>query len=645
MIEHRSRPPFSYRAALVALHDLIMAAVSFELSVWFRYLTYGVPQEFGFLWEGTLIFTAVAAVAFWVFGLYRGIWYYASLSDLTAITKAVTAATLVFLPILFAVNRIGVLPRSALVINWVLLVLLLAAPRFLYRLFKDGNFSSVLERVDDPRVPVLLAGAGDEADTFIREMGRSRQAPYRVVGLLDRDTTRVGRNIRGIGVLGTYADLDRVVGALRTRYLAPQRVILASDRIDGATVQRLLQQATALGMTLARLPRLTELRHHESVGASALAVRPIEIEDLLGRTQRVLDRTPVARFVIGRRVLITGAGGTIGSELVRQIAALGPAKLALVDNSEFNLYRIDLELAEQYAAVTRVAIMADVRDSKRLDSVFAAERPEIVFHAAAMKHVPLAETNPCEAVLTNVGGTLETARAAHACGALAFVLISTDKAVNPSSVMGSTKRIAEAICQALENKDSNNATRFITVRFGNVLGSTGSVVPLFQRQLARGGPLTVTHRDATRYFMTTREAVELVLQAAASEEHANFGKIFVLDMGDPVAIADLARQMIRLAGLAPDKDVRIEYTGLRPGEKVVEEIFHSGEPLTPTKTDGLLLASPRVTDGELLLSQVERLLLMAARGDAAAVLSLISTVVPEYRAAGPEPARGTVPIA
>jgi O-antigen biosynthesis protein WbqV len=639
-----TRPVFSLRAGLVAIHDVVMAAISFELAVWLRYLTYGAPQEFGFLWEGTAIFTAVAAVTFWAVGLYRGIWYYASLSDLIAIAKAVTIASLVFLPLLFAVNRIGVLPRSALAINWVLLIVLLAGPRFLYRLLKDGNLSFVLERTDDPRVPVLLAGVTDAAETFIRETGRSRQAPYRVIGLLDREPTRVGRDIRGVRVLGTFGEFGDVVTRLRSRYLSPQRLILASDLIDRATVQTLFAQATALGMTVTRLPRVTELRDHDPSGApTARAVRPVDIEDLLGRTQRVLDRAPVERLIAGRRVLVTGAGGTIGAELARQIAALGPMRLVLIDNGEHNLYRIDLELAERNLAPARLAALADVREPDRLSAIFRAERPELVFHAAAYKHVPLAEANPCATVLTNVAGTLAVARAARAHGARALVLISTDKAVNPSSVMGATKRIAEMILQAF-GADAGAATRYVTVRFGNVLGSTGSVVPLFERQLARGGPLTVTHPEATRYFMTTGEAVELVLQASARERDAG-GKVYVLDMGEPVAINQLAEQMIRLAGLTPGRDVKIEYVGLRPGEKLKEEIFHSGEPPAPTDTPGLLLAAARTIDADVLFGQVDRLIQAAARGDQPEALRLIAEIVPEYRGHQAEPVRYAVPNA
>src|SRR6185437_793953 len=346
-----------------------------------------------------------------------------------------------------------------------------------------------------------------------------------------------------------------------------------------------LDIADELSIPLARLPRITEFK--ATVAEETPAIEPIAIEDLLGRPQTVLDRPGMRALIAGRRVLVTGAGGTIGSELARQIAGYEPARITLLDSSEYALYTIDRELQERHGALPRLALIGDVRDRRRIDEVMAAERPELVFHAAALKHVPMVEANPSEGVLTNVIGTRNVAEACRLHGVRAMVMISTDKAVNPANVMGASKRLAESICQALDVQESRKpgGTRFVTVRFGNVLGSTGSVVPLFQRQLAAGGPLTVTHPEIQRFFMTVREAVELVLQASAlamkgGEER---GKIFVLDMGEPVKIVDLARQMIRLAGKRPDRDVKIEFVGLRPGEKLHEELFHEQEPLVPTQ--------------------------------------------------------------
>jgi O-antigen biosynthesis protein WbqV len=615
------------------LHDLSMAAVSFVLALVLRLGVEGVPIESANFWLALALFTIVCGAVFWSTGLYRGIWRYASLNDLVAIARAVTLALLIFLPVTFLITRLDELPRSFLVINWLVLAFLLGAPRLIYRVFKDRGFDHVLERHAKARVPVLLIGVGDAAEVFIREMARDRDAPYEVIGVVDEKGTRVGRRIHGVPILGHVDDLLGILERLTGRGRRPQRFIL-TKRPTREAFERILDLADARGMTIARLPRLTEFRSGE---AERFEPRPVAIEDLLGRTRTPLDRSAMRRLIEGRRVLITGAGGSIGSELVRQIAAFQPAHMSLLDNAESLLYAIGLELGEAHAELSRTLVLGDVRDRARLDEVMAREAPELVFHAAAFKHVPMVEANPPEGVLTNVIGTRNTADACRKAGVAAMVLVSTDKAVNPTSVMGATKRLAESYCQALDiagRRGGRFGTRFITVRFGNVLGSTGSVVPLFERQLAMGGPLTVTHPEMTRYFMTVREAVELVLQASAlgvqgpSEEA---GKIYVLDMGEPVRIMDLARQMIRLAGLRPDKDVEIAVTGPRPGEKLREELFHEAEPLVETGHPGLHLAAPRTVNHELLGRKLEDLGTLAATGRRAELLATVRRLVPEYQ--------------
>ncbi len=372
--------------------------------------------------------------------------------------------------------------------------------------------------------------------------------------------------------------------------------------------------------------------------ARSLELRPVAIEELLNRPQVGLDREGMARLVQGRRVIVTGAGGTIGSELARQIATLGPERLILLDNGEFALWQIDLELAESAPQVARQSMIADIRDETRIRAIFERWRPELVFHAAALKHVPMVEANPHEGLLTNAAGTRHVADAARTTGACAMVLISTDKAVNPTSVMGASKRLAEMYCQGLDiaSRAGGLGMRCVTVRFGNVLGSTGSVVPLFQRQLERGGPLTVTHPDMQRYFMTVREAVGLVLQASVVGTQAGVpvppqeGGIFVLDMGKPVKIVDLARQMIRLAGLRPDEDVEIRFTGLRPGEKLYEELFHGKEPPTPTGYAGLLMAVPRTADPAIVGRAIEEIASACRGGQVRLALTLLARLVPEF---------------
>ena len=619
--------PFNVRIATVAAHDVLMAAASFELSLLIRYGAQGTAQPIGFLWQGTALFTVICGLVFWRSGLYRGIWHYASINDLLAIVRSVTIALAVFLPVLFVLTRLDAYPRSAAPINWTLLIVMLTVPRFLYRALKDGNFRAVFDRGQSGQVLALVVGAGDAAEGFIREMARSKSSPYRVVGIVDDRPGRVGRDIRGIRVLGPTTDLAAVVALLEKKNKRPHRIILASDSLDGAVVRRIVDEAESLGMTMGRVPRMTDL------GDAPMEVRKVAVEDLLGRPQTVLDRTAMKSLIEGRRALITGAGGTIGSELVRQIAGLGPSKLALLENSEINLYTIDQELSEVFPDLPRVAYLGDVRDPKRLEDIFSRERPELIFHAAALKHVPLAEANPNETVMTNVIGTRNVAEAARDVGALAMVLISTDKAVGAAGVMGASKRAAELYCQSLnaQSQGDDGATRFVTVRFGNVLGSTGSVIPLFQRQLAAGGPLTVTDPDATRYFMTVNEAVELVLQASAiPPDEAGADTVFVLDMGEPVRIQDLARQMIRLSGKEPGKDIGIEFTGLRPGEKLTEALFHESENLRATGLNGVLFGTAPTIEYKILVPRIAQLQEAAAANRTDDTQSILSDLVPEF---------------
>ena len=633
---------FNRRIAAVALHDVVMSALSFEAALALRYWL--ADQPYPLLREpmDTLAFSAICAVVFQFTGLYRGIWHYASLRDLAAIMRSAALSLLIFMPLLFWMNRIQDYPRSVVVIQFVLLCILLAGPRLLYRAWKDGSLVAALSRTADRRIPVLLIGSGPEADAFIRQMQRDRQSLYRAVGILDEKEARQGRDVRGVRVLGGLADLADLVSRFRLED-RPRRAILADTKLAGPELAQFVDAAGKLGITVARLPRLTDFRGHgpsagnATAGRQRLDLRPVDVEDLLGRPQQALDREAVHRLVQGKRVLITGAGGTIGAELTRQVAALEPAAIALFEQSEHALYQIDLEMAERFGDLPRQAMLGDVRDADRVDAVFATFRPDIVLHAAAYKHVPLTEGNIAEAVRTNVMGTKVVAEAAMRHGVAVMVLISTDKAVNPTNVMGASKRVAEMVAQALDVSSPKIAglqpPHMVVVRFGNVLGSSGSVVPLFQRQLAQGGPLTVTHPDVTRYFMTTREAVELILQAAAmpSESLHGAGKIFVLDMGEPVRIQDLARQMIQLAGMKPDVDMKIVFTGLRPGEKLYEEVLHRAEALQPTPQAGLLLAAPRVVDCADLDAALSRLIAAASRCDEAAVLATLKELVPEFQ--------------
>lgn len=578
------------RRLLAFAHDIAVAAVSFWLALYMR-----MGGDFAYLLQESSLFAVVffastCGLVFWAHGLYRRIWVFASLRDLVEILRSSSVAVAAFLAIAFLTTRLDGMPRSVPFMAWFIMLAGLGGSRMLFRMLRERRRNQLWEKSSAGRVNVMLVGTGDETDIFLRAVSINPQSPYNVVGIIGENPKRIGRLIHGVEVMGTVDQLAAIVEKLRGRMTPPSRLILTRSvsRLNSDLVAQILEQTASLGLALSRLPVLTDVRNDVS---SMLSVRdrPLALEDLLGRPETKLNRSEISALVRGRRVLITGAGGTIGSELVRQIAALKPECIVLVEFCEFNLYRIDMEAKETFPSLNLCSLIGDVRDAVRMSQIFAQERPDLVFHAAAIKHVPIAEENIREAIMTNVIGTRNVADCCLKTGISAMVLISTDKAVYPSSVMGATKRLAEMYCQALDL--ASNSTRFITVRFGNVLGSTGSVVPRFQEQIARGGPITVTHPDITRYFMTVHEAVELVLQASAlgSNPGDQRGKVLVLDMGEPVKIADLARQMIRLVGLRPEEDIKIEYIGLRPGEKLHEELFADAEELIPSAADGVKL--------------------------------------------------------
>ena len=582
-------------------------------------------------WPAPPALPLAGAAAIWLigipFGLARLHWRFISLRDLALIGAAGAVAGLMLTLLLIGAGL--PLPSDSFpAVLALCLIVFLTAPKLLYRLARQpGTRGETVERT------ALLVGNGESAELFMGALSRfAGAAPYRVQGLLALTARHTGRRVHGLDVVGPIAQAAAVLARLAAAGRAPDLLIITAPEVTGDALAGLLAAAEKLAVPVMRAPTLTALAPADAM--RKIELQPIAIEDLLNRRQVALDHPAMAALVAGRRVLVTGAGGSIGAELARQVAGLAPAELLLLDNGEYALWQIDLELAELHPAVARQAVIADVRDAVRLGEICQTFRPELVFHAAALKHVPIVEANPLEGLKTNALGTRAVADAARQAGARLMVLISTDKAVNPSSVMGATKRLAEMYCQGLDvlARRSPNAMRCVTVRFGNVLGSTGSVVPLFRRQLAAGGPLTVTHPDMQRYFMTVREAVGLVLQASALGNGATTpdGGIFVLDMGEPVKIADLARQMIRLAGLRPDTDIAIRYTGLRPGEKLFEELFHGSERPTPTGFAGLLMAQPRLADIALVSAALDELETAAAANDAAAALAVLARLVPEY---------------
>ncbi len=611
------------------IHDVIMAGVAVLAALCVAPGIGTVSAGAGAAMRDFVAFTGFAAVAYLLTRPYRNLWCYTSLADLMLIVWTSSAVVAGYALIDRVTGGLSHATWSTYFVAWLLLITLLSGPRVAARLYAtrrvDGGAISGYERI-----PLLLVGAGDGTELFIRALSRDPGSRFRVVGIVDEMGTNLRRSIHGVEVLGSLNDLSAIVANLDLKGNRPRRLVITEEQLSPVGLQAMLDEAERLGLSLSRIPKVTQLR---ADFGQAVEIKPVAIEDLLGRPQTLLDRASMAAMCNGARILVTGAGGTIGSELVRQICAFSPEEIILVDNSELHLYEIDLEVRQRFPDVRRSVIMADVRDGARIRAVFDAHRPRLVFHAAAMKHVPMVEMHPSEGILTNVNGTRNVADAARAFGALAMVLISTDKAVNPTSVMGATKRIAECYCQALDLiTASDSGTRFLTVRFGNVLGSNGSVVPLFQKQLAQGGPLTVTHPDVTRYFMTTREAVALVLQASAlgSRSVDHRGTIFTLEMGEPVRIQDLARQMIRLAGFRPGQDIDIVYTGLRPGEKLYEEPLHQSEELHPTELQGILLASPRIADFKMLERLIREIVDAAAEGKRERAVNLVRTIVPEY---------------
>ena len=618
----------SGRGLVAFAHDIIMTGLSFIVAMYLRIGATDYKISFELLLEGAIAMALIGGVIFWLSGLYRGVWRYASMDDLMAIIRAATISMLLFLLVMFVWSRMDDVPRSVPFINWFVLMALLGGPRFIYRFWKDQRIDLSMTS-NSNRVPVLVIGASDGADQFLRGLRQTGDSGYTVVGILSEHPERVGRTIRGVDVIGTIEDLEKTFVDLKSKGLAPQRLILSKDEIKGAPVRDLLERAAALGITLARIPRLTDF---QNPGQDEMEIKPVAIEDLLGRPQTPLDRDAMKALITNKNIVVTGAGGSIGAELTRQVAAFSPMSLSLIENNEFALYTIDQEISNLQPELKRRAIIVDVRDRDRILDTIDNLKPDLVFHAAALKHVPLVEDNPAEGARTNIAGTINVADACAKSNVKMMVQISTDKAINPTSIMGATKRAAEMYCQALDLASDGKGCRYVTVRFGNVLGSTGSVVPLFQRQLENGGPLTVTHPDMTRYFMTIREAVELVLEASVVgvEGDQTAGRIFVLDMGEPIKIVDLAKQMIRLSGKEPDRDIAIQFTGTRPGEKLFEEVFHDGETTVETAHDGLLLAAPRVVAIEAFNRQLAPLLKAAVAGDDTNVRRLIKDVIPEY---------------
>ena len=570
------------RAVLAFAHDVVASGVAWIAAFLLRF-NLEIPSDYLATALSTMPWVmAMNALLFWRLGLYRGLWRYASLPDLQKILAAVFVAALAAPALFLLIAPTPAVPRSVFLMAPLLLIGAMSGSRLLYRAWKEQRLLGIVRHPEAN--PVIVLGAGASASALLRDLANSSQ--WRVAALLDDDARKHGGAIHDVKILGT---LDRA-GEIAER-MGVTQAIIAMPGATHAARKRALDFCQAAGLRVMTVPAYADI---VSGKVSVSQLREVELDDLLGRDSVQLDDAQLSGLLKGKTVLVTGAGGSIGSELCRQIARFAPARLVLLENSEYALYLIEQEFRDRHPEIPVIAAIGDAKDEARVREVFTRHAPEVVFHAAAYKHVPLMERdNAFQAVANNALSTIVTARAAQAAGTRTYVLVSTDKAVNPTNVMGASKRLAEMLCQALQPRAE---TRFVMVRFGNVLGSTGSVIPRFREQIARGGPVSVTHPDIERYFMSIPEAAQLVLQAA---QLGNGGDIYILDMGEPVKIADLARQMIRLSGFS-EQDIRIEYSGLRPGEKLFEEVLVDDETTLPTPHPKLRVARARTPEnGEL----------------------------------------------
>ncbi len=585
----------------------------------------------------SLTYGAVAAVYSWLFRRELSPWRYVSTPDALVLARIALFTAASFLLLQFAADRAHDLSRAMLALAPIFQMVGAISARMLRRAAHERALDSFapLKSLSDraPQAPeLLLIGPTSAAETYLREAGKRRDANWTPVGIIAPDASEVGQQVRGVCIIESIDRLDLALADLRRWNQYPRAILFLDEpgRLRGLTAAQLGRLKND-GVRLLRLPSIVDLSHED--GVALLPMRDISVEELLPRDPIQLDRVALRTLISGRRVLITGAGGSIGAELSRQVAGLDAGHVTLLDFSETALFEIDRELGETFPGLSRTAALVDVRNADRVTECLLGERPDLVFHAAALKHVSMVERHPVEGVLTNVLGTWNVAEAARIAGAAQMVLISTDKAVDPSNVMGATKRLAEAVIQG---QQEGSETRFSAVRFGNVLGSAGSVVPIFRSQIDRGGPVTVTHPEMARYFMTIPEATQLVLHATATcadDLNPDCARLFLLEMGEPVKIMDLARQMIALSGRTPGKDIEIEITGLRPGEKLTEELLDGMEHSVPCAPKVLEVVSP--TAMGVAPAHLRRLEAIAARGDGDEIRRALFDLVAQIRGEKP----------
>jgi FlaA1/EpsC-like NDP-sugar epimerase len=597
--------------------DAALIALAWWLAFWLRF-DHGVPKPYQRLFGDTIGIAIVLQLGVFVaFGFYNRWWRYVSTRDMWGAAQGVTAACVVSdLVVLLAHPVRGFnLPRSVAVLDWLFLLALVAGTRLIARsLIERPGAASLVARGRE----VIIAGAGDAAQLVIREMQRAPGLGYTPIGLVDDDPRKKNLRLHGVRVLGTTAQLPQILRENR-----PDEVLIAIPSASGDERRRIVEMARDASIPVKTLPGLYELISGDVNLAGQ--IRPVEVQDVLGREPVEVDLVAIASYLAGETVVVTGAGGSIGAELCRQIARVGPARLVLVESSEVALFEIERELLEERDFSAVATVLGDCGDRGKMGQVFLRYKPTVVFHAAAYKHVALLEANPLEAVGNNTLATKVLADVAVEHGAERFVLVSTDKAANPRNLLGQSKTVCEWIVEGYGHR-KDVPTRFVAVRFGNVLNSSGSVIPIFRRQIEKGGPVTVTHPEMTRYFMTIPEAVSLIVQAGAI---GGRGRVYVLDMGEPVKILELARNMIRLSGKEPDTDVPIEFVGVRPGEKLHEELWNDGELVGPTKHPKIMRASRHPVDADWLDEQLEELERMVERGETLDVVSKLATMIRE----------------
>jgi FlaA1/EpsC-like NDP-sugar epimerase len=622
--------PMNRNLLLIIAGDLLLLAGSLYGAYLVRFEFRIPPFYLGLFWRSLPYALLVKIAVFYFFDLYRGMWRYTGVTDLVNVIKAAAVSSLAFVFLIVFQYRFEGYSRSIFFIDGCFTLLLIAGFRIAIRLgyeaAAEGGFRTVVRNLvpallsrNKEKRRLLIVGAGNCGESICREIRNNVQLPYTVVGFLDDDLGKRGRKIHGVPVLGRVADIERIAARARA-----EEIVIAIPTATAEQMRRIVDHCKATGLKFRTVPGMGELINGK---VTFSAIREVSYRDLLGREVVHLDTDRIGAYLAGRGVLVTGAGGSIGSELCRQICRFAPARLVLFERAESPLYDIDLELRGAFADIDIVPVLGDIQQRAEVARAFARHRPSVVFHAAAYKHVPMLELQPWKAAANNVLGTRCLVEVAEAHGIERFVMVSTDKAVRPTSVMGASKRVAEMIVQGL-NKGCDKAPHFMTVRFGNVLNSVGSVVPLFRRQIERGGPVTVTHKEVTRYFMTIPEACQLILQAGALADGG--GEVFLLDMGTPVRIDDMARDLIRLYGFEPDKDIRIEYTGLRPGEKLFEELITEGEGILPTSHQKILVLKASCDCGEALEDALADLARLAEAQDAAAIKQRLADIVPDY---------------